>query len=370
MTSPTIQKIAFNNLGRAVEKHGSLLKACIDRVVESGWFILGPEVEKFETEFATYCGAGHAVGLANGTDAIELALRALGVTRGDEVIVAPNAGMYSTTAILSIGAVPVFADVGEESLNIDIDSAAAAITPSTKAIIATHLYGHLAEVEGLAKLCSKNGIALVEDCAQAHGARLADKMSGSFGDAAAFSFYPTKNLGALGDGGLVTCKQPDVAQRVRRLRQYGWESKYRSVEIGRNSRLDELQAAILRALLPHLSASNDRRRKIAARYASVGNDHVNHPRVDTEGYVAHLYVVRSTFRDQLRHFLSAKGIGTDVHYPTLDFDQPALAFLSRNFSTPIARNGCERVLSLPCNPEMTDDEVDYVCEVLHSWTPE
>ena len=369
MNQSVTKKIAFNDLARHTAKRHELLKEPIDRVVASGWFILGPEVEKFETEFSSYCGAAHAIGVANGTDAIELALRALEVSRSDEVIVAPNAGMYSTTAILAIGADPVFADVEEKTSNLDPEAASAVITPRTKAIIATHLYGRLADVESLRRLCDQHGIALVEDCAQAHGARRDGKMAGSFGDAASFSFYPTKNLGALGDGGLVTCKDASVAQRVRRLRQYGWQSKYRSVEIGRNSRLDELQAALLRAFLPMLESDNDRRRSIAARYANVKHGFIVHPHVDTQSYVAHLYVIRSKMREQLRQHLNDEGIATDVHYPTLDFEQPALAQSARTFSTPVAKNGCETVLSLPCYPEMTDEEVDYVCDAIGAWKP-
>ncbi|MBU6198756.1 MAG: DegT/DnrJ/EryC1/StrS family aminotransferase [Xanthomonadaceae bacterium] len=344
--------------------------AAIARVVDRGWFVLGPELETFETEFARYCGVAHAVGVANGTDAIELALRALGVACGDEVIVAANAGFYSTTALRAIGAQPVYADVDQRHLNIDPAAAAMAITPHTKAIIATHLYGRMADVAGLRELCSRHGLALLEDCAQAHGARRGGIVAGAWGDAAAFSFYPTKNLGALGDAGLVTCPDDRIALRLRRLRQYGWKDKYVAIDgPARNSRLDEIQAAVLRERLPTLDERNKRRREIAITYAAVRHPAITHPDVDGDDYIAHLYVVRTSHREALREHLRGRGIASDVHYPVLDADQPVLCGQIARCALPVSAQATAEIVSLPCYPEMTDAEVSRVSDALATWKP-
>ena len=361
-------RIAFNDLARGTAAQRAELMSAIARVVDRGWFVHGPEGEAFEAEFAAYCGMPHAVGVANGTDAIELALRAIGVAAGDEVIVAPNAGLYSTTALRAIGAVPVYADVEPRHLNIDAAAAAAACTTRSKAVIATHLYGRMADVKALSDLCRRKGMALVEDCAQAHGASRDGVRAGAWGDISAFSFYPTKNLGALGDAGMVLSRDSDVAARVRRLRQYGWSTKYHAIEgPARNSRLDEVQAAVLRIMLPHLDARNGRRIAISRRYAAASNESIAAPDVDGADYVAHLYVVRSSARDALRTHLAARGIATDVHYPVLDPQQPALHGLCVMSPLPVAEKACAEILSLPCFPEMHDAEVEYVCAALTEW---
>lgn len=362
--------LAINDLSRLVGSERERILAAFTRVLDRGWFVLGPELEAFEAEFGKYCGVAHAVGVANGTDAIELALRALGITVGDEVIVAANAGLYSTTALRAIGAQPVYADIGARHLNLEPTAAAAAITPRTRAIIATHLYGRMADVVALRDLCGRRGIALLEDCAQAHGARRDGIAAGAWGDAAAFSFYPTKNLGALGDAGLVTCRNENVAVRVRRLRQYGWKSKYLAVDgPARNSRLDEIQAAVLRELLPTLDARNTRRRAIAATYATVRHTAITHPDVEGDDYVAHLYVARTSHRDALREYLKARGIASDVHYPVLDPDQPAMAEHAMRTALPVSELATAQIVSLPCFPEMRDDEVQQVCSALSEWAP-
>ncbi len=362
--------LALNDLKRPCASMREELLAAFARVLDRGWFVQGPELEAFEREFAAYCGAKNAVGVANGTDAIELALRALGIGPGDEVIVAPNAGMYTTTALVAIGAVPVYADVEERHLNLDPAAADAAVTPRTRAIVATHLYGRMANVEALREVCSRRGLVLLEDCAQAHGARHAGKRAGTFGDAAAFSFYPTKILGALGDAGMIVCGNDETAARLRRLRQYGWDAKYHSIEASaRNSRLDELQAAVLREQLPLLDARNARRRQIAERYAHVRHPAITAPDAGGDDYVAHLYVVRTPQRDALRTHLKSFGIASDVHYPILDCDQPALRGRVERAALPIATRACNEVLSLPCFPELEDAEVERVCEALACWEP-
>ena len=365
-----MSEILLNDLKRMATAHHESILQAMTRVVDRGWFILGPELEAFEAEFAKYCGVAHAVGVANGTDAIELALRALGVSPGDEVILAANAGLYSTTALRAIGARPVYADVESRHLNLDPTAADAAITPRTKAVIATHLYGRMCDVGALRDLCNLRGIALLEDCAQAHGAQRNGVAAGAWGDAAAFSFYPTKNLGALGDAGLVTCGDADTAAYLRRLRQYGWKSKYVAADgPARNSRLDEIQAAVLREFLPMLDARNRRRREIAAAYASVRHAALAHPDVAGVDYVAHLYVVRTPHREALREHLKGRGIATDVHYPVLDPDQPALSGYVTRGELPVSTRAAAEVVSLPCFPEMRDDEVRRVCAALSEWRP-
>lgn len=361
--------IALNDLSRASAERETI-KAAILRVVDSGWYIHGPEVERFEREFALYCGANHAVGVANGTDAIELGLRALGVGAGDDVVIAANAGMYSTTALRAIGASPVFADIDGKHLVMDPDAAEAAITLRTTAIVVTHLYGRMADMTRFRALADRKRIALFEDCAQAHGARQNGRATGSWGDAAGFSFYPTKNLGALGDGGIVTTRDANVASRVRRLRQYGWDKKYVVIDgPARNSRLDEIQAAVLRVKLPLLDGWNIRRREIARRYATVQNDHLRHPDITGEDYVAHLYVVRTDARDALREHLRDSGIGSEVHYPLLDTQQPVLQATANTRRLPVSEHAVLEILTLPCYPELTDAEVTRVCEVLAAWKP-
>ena len=362
--------IALNDLSRATADRNAV-KAAILRVVESGWYIHGPELEKFEQEFAAYCGVDHAIGVANGTDAIELGLRALGVSSGDEVVIAANAGMYSATALGAIGASPVFADVDDTNLLIDPDAVRAALTPRTKAIVATHLYGRMADMPRLRELADRSKVALLEDCAQAHGGRQNGCVAGSWGNAASFSFYPTKNLGALGDGGLITTQDAEVAIRAKRLRQYGWEKKYVSVDgPARNSRLDEMQAAVLRVKLPLLDGWNARRREIASRYASVKHSLVRHPDVDGDGYVAHLYVVRTNGRDALREHLRNNGIASDVHYPLLDTQQPVLqSSAAARTPLPVSERAVKEILTLPCHPELTATEVSRVCDALASWKP-
>ena len=345
------------------------LSDAFSRVLGSGWFALGPEVEAFESEFADYCGAQHCVGVASGTDALELVLRGLGVERDDEVITAANAGMYCSSAILAIGGSPVYADVDEASLTLSPECVAERITPRTRAVVVTHLFGQMADMPALRALADARGVALVEDCAQSHGARLAGRRAGCWGDAAAFSFFPTKNLGALGDGGAVVTGDPKLAERVRRLRQYGWERKYLALERGgRNSRLDEIQAAALRVKLHHLDRWNERRIEVAALYASeLAHEKVRIVGVPREGYVAHLFVIRTPQRTSLRAFLKSNEIACDIHYPVLDYQQPALESLSDGVCLPTSERALGEILTLPCYPELELADVRQGCRLINSW---
>lgn len=362
--SMAINKI--NDLNAHNRPLAAVLHAAAQRVIDSGWYALGPEVTAFETAFAEYCGAGHAIGVGNGTDAIELALRAVGVAAGDDVVTVANAGFYSSTAIRAIGARPVYADVLDDTLLLDPAAAAAAITPRTRAIIVTHLFGRLADMAPLQALARSHGIALVEDCAQSHGARCDGWRAGSFGDIAAFSFFPTKNLGALGDGGAVVTSSDALAARVRSLRQYGWETKYTVCDSGaRNSRLDELQAAFLLAKLPHLDDWNARRRVVAARYAErIVHPLVSKPLVAGESHVAHLYVIRTRQRDALKAHLQQHGVGCDIHYPVPDHRQPVEPLA---LSLPVTERAAAEILTLPCYPELALADVDAIAGIINQW---
>jgi len=352
---------------RVVEAQRAELDAALARVLESGRYVLGPEHDLFEIELARYLGAECCVGVASGTDALEIALRSVGCDKGDEVITAANAGFYATAAAHAAGLRVRYADVDPETLVLSAESVEESLTSETRAVVVTHLYGLMAEVESIVELCRARGIAVVEDCAQAAGARRGGRMAGTFGDAAAFSFYPTKNLGALGDGGAIVTDDAGVAERAKRLRQYGWETKYRVAHPGgRNSRLDELQAAILRTRLPHLDAWNDRRRSIAARYAQALPEHAGRFLSRLGGdYVAHLAVVLTADRDAVRSHLHAAEVGTDIHYPIPDHRQPVWGTALEKLRLPVTEHAAEHVVTLPCFPELTDNEVARVCEALH-----
>lgn len=360
----------INDLSLHIQPIAQTIEQAISRVVASGWFVLGPEVAAFEKEFADYCGVDYCVTLGNGTDALELALRSLNIDQSSKVLTVANAGMYSTAAILATGATPVYADIQDDNLLIDVADVTHLInTQKIDAIVITHLYGLLLDVQQLVQLANSKNIPVIEDCAQAHGAMLNGKKAGSFGDIACFSFYPTKNLGALGDGGAVVTSRGDLAQRVRQLRQYGWESKYRATLAGgRNSRLDEMQAAVLRVILPLLDGWNARRREIATRYSQgICHENIATPTIHNEEYVAHLYVIKTTDRESLKQHLSVAGIPCDVHYPIPDYQQPACAHLFPEISKPVTEQQCNQVLTLPCFPEMTDAEVDMVINSINTW---
>jgi dTDP-4-amino-4,6-dideoxygalactose transaminase len=331
---------------------------------------MGNALHEFEARFADYCGITFCVGVGNGTDALEIALRALNMGPGAQVVTAANAGMYSSTAIRLAGAIPMYADVDPNTLTLDEVAVRKAITSRTGAIIVTHLYGRLANMDGVLRAAQEASVPVIEDCAQAHGATDGAKKAGAFGLVGCFSFYPTKNLGALGDGGAIVTGNLELAERIRKLRQYGWEQKY-VVDLvgGRNSRLDELQAAILTVKLAMLDGWNRRRREIARAYSSeIHHPYIRVPEIDDDRYVAHLYVVRSPFRASLRRHLASNGIGSDVHYPVPDHRQPAYRGLFTELDLPHTEAAADEVLSLPCFPEMTDEEITNVVAVCNAWT--
>ena len=346
---------------------GPAVQDAIARVVARGWFILGPELEAFEQEFASASGAPYAAGVGTGTDALAIAIRALGIGPGDEVITSPLSAAYSALAIMMAGARPVFADIDPDRLTLDPRAAAAAITPRTAAIMPVHLYGQAADMRAIADVARRHNLAIVEDCCQAHLATCEGRPVGLDGAAAAYSFYPTKNLGALGDGGALTTSDAALLARVKRLRNGGQTDKYRHDEFGVNSRLDELQAAVLRARLPLLRGWTDRRRLLARRYReALGgiNTVVVPPELDN-GHVYHLFPVRSAARDAMQTHLQAAGIETLVHYPIPIPHQPALA-TERPDECPIATRVCSEIFSLPLYPSLSDDAVLRVAAALLS----
>lgn len=339
------------------------LKAAFERVLHSGWFISGNEVKSFEKEFAEYCGARHAVGVSNGLDALHLILRAYNIGNGDEVIVPSNTYIATWLAATYAGAVPIPVEPCLGSGNIDPALIEAAITDRTRAIIVVHLYGQPADMDPIMAIAEKHKLKVIEDAAQAHGALYKGRKVGTLGHAAGFSFYPGKNLGALGDGGAVTTDDEEVARIVRMLANYGSQTKYQNELPGFNCRLDELQAAFLRVKLPHLEADTQRRREIAALYDQAFADvNLGLPEVLPETKpVWHLYVVRSLKRDELQRTLTEKGVGTVIHYPIPPHLQPAYAELAyQKGDFPISERIHEQVLSLPMGPTMTDDEVHEV----------
>jgi dTDP-3-amino-3,4,6-trideoxy-alpha-D-glucose transaminase len=340
------------------------VRNAIDRVIERGWFVLGPEVEVFESEFAAASRAPHAVGVGSGTDAISLTLRALGIGPGDEVITTPLSAVFTALAISMVGARPVFADIDPARLTVDPEQIARLIGPHTRAVVPVHLYGQPADMTGIERVAARHGLAVVEDCCQAHLATADGRPVGTIGVAGAFSFYPTKNLGAFGDGGAIVTRDAALADRIRRLRNGGQRGPYDHRELGVNSRLDEIQAAVLRARLPHLKAWTARRRELAAQYrAGLGGSWVAVPPECDSGHVYHLFVVRVPDRDRLQQQLAADGIETLVHYPMPIPRQQAFADTAPA-DCPIAARACSEVLSLPLHPGLSDDDLACVVTAL------
>lgn len=361
---------AINELSRHINPLSSVIEQVFSRVIANGWFVLGPAVNTFEKEFAAYCGTEHCVTLANGTDALELGLRSLGVQRGDKVATVANAGFYTSTAALALGAEPLYMDVDLVTHVVTLSEVNRAINEGARAIVVTHLYGQaVLDIAEIAENCSAAGVALVEDCAQAHGAKVGNKLVGCFGDIGCFSFYPTKNLGALGDGGAVVCKDVALAKKLRQLRQYGWSAKYQVELAGAcNSRLDEIQAAILTEFLPYLDGWNARRRGIATQYSTlIIHPEIYLPPVSGEDYVAHLYVIRSPHRDALREHLSNRKIASDIHYPIPDYRQPVFGGLYTNIHLANTEQLAQEILTLPCYPEMTHDDVNIVIDAVNTF---
>lgn len=343
------------------------LEAAFRRVAGAAHFILGPELEAFEAEFATYCGCRHCIGTGNGLDALTLTLVAAGIGAGDEVIVPAQTFIATWLAVSHAGATPVPVDIDPATCNIDTTLIEAAITPRTRAIIPVHLYGRCADMTAIGAIAGRHALFVLEDAAQAHGARHRGRRAGSLGHAAAFSFYPVKNLGALGDGGAVTTNDEAIAERLRRLRNYGATRKYHHEEIGFNSRLDELQAALLRVKLPHLDAWNARRAEIAAYYgrALAASGLELPPASDAECESAwHQYVVAAAARDRVQALLQERDIATMVHYPQPPHRQPAYAAGQGGRSFAAAEQQAGRCLSLPICPTLSDSALAHVCAAI------
>jgi dTDP-3-amino-2,3,6-trideoxy-4-keto-D-glucose/dTDP-3-amino-3,4,6-trideoxy-alpha-D-glucose/dTDP-2,6-dideoxy-D-kanosamine transaminase len=346
------------------------LKKTTISVLESGWYILGTQVKEFEKEFAAFCQTAHCISVANGTDALELSLRAIGIKQNDTVMTVANAGGYSTAAILGVGAMPRYVEIDHHTLMISVDHLEKMIRDEKpSAVIITHLYGQAAPMDKILSITSQYGIPVIEDCAQAHGATLNGRKVGAMGALGCFSFYPSKNLGALGDAGAIITNDSELDARVRGLRQYGWHNKYEAtLSGGRNSRLDELQAAILRLKLTHLDKWNQRRYEISHQY----KEGIQHPSItitpmEKGNFVGHLFVIRTPERDKLRQHLKENAIMSEIHYPTPDYLQPTLKDLFAGTSLPVTEKASAEILTLPCFPEMTDDEIHKVIHCVNNW---
>ncbi|MEY2539195.1 MAG: hypothetical protein QOG67_2935 [Verrucomicrobiota bacterium] len=346
--------------------------AAFDRIVRSGTFVLGREVEQFERTWAEFCGTRFCLGVANGLEAIELGLRALRIGPGDEVITTPMTAIATVLAILHAGATPVFADIDPATALLNPGSAEQYLSPRTKAVLLVHLYGQLRDIEHWQEFCAQADIHLLEDCAQAHGASWNGQRAGTFGIWGAFSFYPTKNLGAKGDAGALITNSPEIAERVKALRNCGASKRDELAEAGLNSRLDELQAAFLSARLDWLTRFNDRRREIARMYFA----QVSNPRVQLldqpaklESHVYHLFVIRSVERDRLADFLKGKGIATLIHYPVPAHRHRCCDTIAgKTGPLPDAEAHAAQCLSIPCHPQLRDDDVARVIEALNQFT--
>jgi dTDP-3-amino-3,4,6-trideoxy-alpha-D-glucose transaminase len=360
----TVAAVPFVDL-RPGEDAAAIAEA-IDRVVTRGWFVLGPEVDAFEAEFAAASGAAHAVAVGNGTDAIALLLRAIGIGPGDEVIVPAITAAYTALAVVAAGAVPVVADVDEQTLTLDPAACSAAITSRTKAIVPVHLYGQPAALAALTALASRHALAIVEDCCQAHLATCEGVPVGTATIGGAFSFYPTKNLGALGDGGAAITSDAAIAKQIRLLRNGGQTDRYHHQVPGVNSRLDEMQAAILRARLPRLQEWTSRRRRLAAVYRRELRGSVRPVEERDTGHVYHLFPVRTSGRDQLQQHLRASGIETLIHYPVPLNLQPAFAAYAPP-DCPVAARAARELLSLPLTPRLSEPDVERIAACVDTW---
>lgn len=339
----------------------------MEKVLDSGWYILGKEVESFEEEFSAFVGTSYAVGVASGTDALYIALKALDIGPGDEVITVSHTAVATIAAIVQTGATPVLIDICEESYTMDPSQLPAAITPRTKAIIPVHLYGQAADMDPILAIAENRGISVIEDCAQAHGAVYKGKKVGAMGLMGAFSFYPTKNLGAIGDGGIIVTLDENVARKISLLRQYGWQERYISTVSGTNSRLDEIQAAILRIKLKYLDAWNKKRRALAELYEH-NLLHIKKPvELAERTHVYHLYVVSTPQRKELIEYLKGRGIGTSIHYPFPVHLQGVYNRLIRCGKLPVTEKVCAQIISLPMYPELTAREIREISNSINKF---
>ncbi len=371
-----VRSIPQSNPGAGFFEHRAALEQAATSALASGWYILGKQVSAFESEFASYIGAQQAVGVANGTDAVELCLRGCEVRPGDIVFTVSHTAVATVAAVERAGAVPVLVDIDSATYTLDPARLEDAVQSCRKrgqrlaAVVVVHLYGQAADMDAITAIADRHGLTVIEDCAQAHGAMWRGRRVGSFGAASAFSFYPTKNLGAFGDGGAVCTNDDAIGRRVRSVREYGWQERYISSIAGMNSRLDELHAAMLRVRLPYLDYDNGRRRDIAARYtAAISTGSVVPPQT-RHGctHVFHQYVVRSQRRDALREFLQTRGVGTGIHYPVPIHKQ--LAYEGRIATAgdlPETERAAREIASLPMFPQLTPADVDQVCDALKAW---
>lgn len=361
--------IPFVSLARQQQSIRGEIEHAIKEVLDSGWYILGPQVEAFEQEFARFCNVAHCVGVGNGLDAIQLLLQAYGIGPGDEVLVPSNTFIATWLAVSYVGATPIAVEPDSRTYNIDPERLRAAITPRTRCIIPVHLYGQPAEMDPIMAIANEFGLIVIEDNAQAQGALYKGRVTGSLGHAAATSFYPGKNLGALGDGGGIVTNDAEIAEKVRVLRNYGSTKKYHHTVQGQNTRLDEIQAAVLRVKLHHLAKGNRERQALADRYTTgLSNSGVNTPFVpDWAQSVWHLYVIESDQRDALQSHLLDHGIQTVIHYPIPPHRQQCYATTHGQQSFPLAEQQAGRILSLPIFPGLRSDEQDKVIEAIKSF---
>lgn len=367
--------VEFLNLKKINERYIDEIQESCERVIKSGWYILGKELKEFECEFAKYCNVKYSIGVANGLDALNLVLKAwkiLGKLKdGDHVIVPANTYIASVLAISENNLVPVFAEPNADSFNIDIESVKSVYSVNVKAILAVHLYGQICEMREIKEFAKINNLLLLEDAAQAHGSSVDNIKAGAWGDAAAFSFYPGKNLGALGDAGAVTSNDEELAKVIYALRNYGSEEKYKNIYIGVNSRLDEIQAAVLKVKLKYLDNDTQLRRNIASRYLSeIKNEFIKLPSVtsDFNAHVWHLFVVTTKYREEFHEYLSAKGIGTLIHYPLPPHKQQAYKEFN-GLSLPITENIHNSVISIPMDPTLNDEEISYIINTINIFKP-
>ena len=372
-------QVPFNDTSRIFSTNREQLLNRIEAVAESGRWLLGNYTRQFSQAFAVYCGTEYCLPVANGTDALELALRAVlpepNIGDTSEVVTVANAGGYSTTACRLVGAVPVYADIEMTNQLMCPHSLANCLGPKVKAVILTHLYGGVINVEQIRHVLKEKDyehVIIIEDCAQAHGGVLSGQRVGSLGDIATFSFYPTKNLGAMGDAGAVLTSDVDLYEKIQVLHQYGWQSKYRvQVPYGRNSRMDEMQAAVLDCLLPLLEEFNNKRKDVYLKYREASGDKLQFLNHDGGDYVAHLAVVMSPERDAFVKYMKNKGIGVDIHYPLLDCDQPGWESLPMRMdmrsNLNVSKRSVTQVVSLPCFPTLHEHQIMLVCQALREW---
>lgn len=355
-------KIKFIDFAKEFKDHEEEFNLAIQSVLTSGWYILGKEVSDFEKEFASYLGSKNCIGVGNGLEALQISLMAAGIGKGDEVITTPVSAIATTLAILAVGAKPVFADVNSSGL-LDAQKAEEAISSATKAIIPVHLYGQPVDLDFYVKLCQKHNLLLLEDACQAHGSSFQNKKLGTFGKLGCFSFYPTKNLGAFGDGGAIVTDDDSLADLCRKIRDYGQEDKYLHTVYGLNSRLDEIQSGILRIKLRYLDQNNNKRQKLAERYnenlMGLNGVEVIKP-ISWKENNFHLFVIKTNQRDELQQFLTSNGIATLIHYPITIPDQPFLKKEYGKSEIQSAREFVQEILSLPCNHLTTEEDVDFV----------